>query len=72
MFVLSVEGPEYADKGLWATHKIVGLYDSREEAIATVIGPEQQSLDDIEDRFETSDGVFILTDMSTGEAERIG
>ena len=60
MFVLSVEGPSFLNKGTWATHKVLGVGPTRDEALATAA---------IED-FDGED-TLLLTDVDTGKVERI-
>lgn len=60
MFVLSVEGPAFADRDLWCTHKVLGVFASRELALSH---PLMAVID--------ADTIVILTDAATGTAERI-
>jgi len=56
-FVLSVEGPGYIDRDTWSTHKILGVFSTEEEARqAHKPGDEE---------------VVLLTDLNTGDVERI-
>jgi hypothetical protein len=78
MFVVSVEGPEYMNKHLWATHKVLGVFNTREEAIIEYsVTPEEPvdptGINDTDEFDESGDGrtVLILTDVSTGKAERL-
>ena len=57
-FILSVEGPGYVDKGNWSTHKILGAFASREDAVRT--------LGEIPE-----DEIILLTELRDGEVERI-
>ncbi len=57
-FVLSVEGPGYINKGLWSTHKILGVFESRDAAIA--------ALGEIDE-----EDIVLLTNTDTGSVERI-
>ena len=78
MFVVSVEGPNFINRHTWSTHKVLGIFNTREEAIAEYaiesdepVSPE--GMDD-KDEFENlhgEDTIIILTDLSSGEAERI-
>lgn len=36
MVVLSVEGPDFADRGTWATHEILGVYPTEADAVASL------------------------------------
>ena len=36
MVVLSVEGEDYADRGTWATHKILGVYPTEADAVESL------------------------------------
>lgn len=60
MFVLSVEGPAVLDRCLWCTHKIVGVFESREKALEVFKG---QVIDEF--------SIWILTDVG-GSVERLG
>lgn len=62
MFIASVEGPGHMNRGTWTTHRIVGVYQTREEAVAA-IGTEG---------FDDED-IAIVTDVSTSphRVERI-
>lgn len=77
MFVVSVEGGRYLDKGNWTTHKVLGVFNTREEAIAEFSVEPSKLIDpsgiDDQDEFERSedDSVLVLTDMSSGKAERM-
>lgn len=77
MFVVSVEGPPYLDKHLWVTHKVLGVFNTREEAIIEYSVTPEEPVDPTgmsdKDEFEHVDdeSVLLLTDLSTGEAERL-
>lgn len=60
MFVLSAEGGQFLDRGVWCTHKILGVFPTREMAITSPL------LADLEE--ET---IAVLTDMTTGKAEQV-
>lgn len=78
MFVVSVEGPNYLDKHNWVTHKVLGVFNTREEAIIEYsITPEEPvdptGIND-QDEFEMSaeDGtILILTELPSGKVERL-
>lgn len=56
-FVLTVEGPEYTNKRTWTTHKVVGVYQTKQAARADV-RPDPER-------------IWMLTDLSSGETERL-
>ena len=58
MFVLSAEGPDQLDKGLWATHAILGVFPDRDAALAARPAPDDETM-------------LLLTDMATRSAERV-
>ena len=62
MFILSVEGGKFLDRGNWSTHKILGAFPSREEAM--------QDINLNSEGYDEED-VLILTDLDSGKAERI-
>ena len=61
MFVLSVEGAGHIDRGLWCTHKVLGVFKTRELAL------QHEACQEVEE-----DEIVILTDAETGDRERIG
>ena len=60
MFVISIEGAEYLNKGTWSTHKVLGAWGDKQEA-------KRRGLEEVKE-----DNVVILTDLSDGSTERIG
>ena len=60
MFVLSVEGAGYVDRGLWCTHKILGVFATRELAL------QHEACQEVHE-----EDIVILTDAETGDRERI-
>ena len=58
-FILSAEGARHMSRGLWATHKILGAFDTRDQAAAAV--PSNYDDEDI----------VLVTDLATGKVERL-
>lgn len=61
MYVLSVEGPAHIDRGTWATHKVLAVYDTEAGALADLS----------RHRLMYDDEVVLLTDTSTGAVKRL-
>lgn len=62
MIVMSVEGPEYVNKGTWSTHKILGVFDTMEEARESPLYKQIA---------EDDEAIGLLTDVVDGDVERI-
>lgn len=62
MVVLSVEGSAFASRKNWTTHKILGVFATKAEAMES---PLIQDLDLNED-------ICIVTDLETNTVERVG
>lgn len=62
MFVLSAEGERFLDRGLWTTHKVLGVHATQQEAIDAI--PEELT----EDLNET---IVVITNATTGERVRV-
>ena len=58
-FVLSVEGPGYVNKGTWSTHKVLGVFESREAAVIAAGEIDEED-------------IMLLTNTDTGTVERLG
>jgi len=61
MFVLTVEGPAYMDRGLWTTHKVLGVYASAD------IARQEPQLAEMDE-----EDIVVLWDIANQTAERIG
>jgi hypothetical protein len=58
-FVLSVEGPQHSDRGLWSTHKVIGWYATEDEAVKAVPpGTEEET-------------IVLVTDLTSGKVKRV-
>lgn len=63
MIVLSVEGPAFIDRDAWSTHKILGVFATREEALASEV------LD--EPGLDAEEAVVLITDTETKDVRRV-
>ena len=63
-FVLVVEGPGFLDRKLWRTHRVLGVYEKREDALENPTYKECKAN-------ERDEEIFVLTDLQTNTAERI-
>lgn len=59
MFVLSVEGPGYLNRGMWSTHAIKGVFSTFDEAVAAFDAVKH-----------AEDEVWLVTDTDDGEVVR--
>ncbi len=59
-FILSAEGGRQMNRGTWATHKILGAFESRAKAVAAI--PADYDDEDI----------VLVTDLTTMKVERVG
>jgi hypothetical protein len=64
LFVLSVEGPGFMDRGNWSTHVIVGTFNTYDDAVDFF---KTQPEDD-----RTDEDIWLLTDMQTQRTNRLG
>jgi hypothetical protein len=60
MIVLSVEGQRHMDRDLWSTHKILGVFETEEQAMNS---PLLEGLDD--------EDVCLVTDLTAGTVKRV-
>lgn len=60
MFVLSVEGQGFINRETWATHKILGVFDTRDEAL------ESEALEGLGE-----EDVVLLTDTDGKTVQRV-
>jgi hypothetical protein len=64
MIVLSVEGQDFIDRCMNSTHKVLAVFPTMEETKARLAEfiPEDADL---------VSNVYLLTDLETGEAQRV-
>ena len=62
MIVLSVEGPGYINRDLWATHKILGVFNTRQEATESEAYKKLSF---------ACDEIVLITDTEGGDVDRI-
>ena len=60
--VLSVEGQAYTNRRLWSTHKVLGVFETKEEAIQAV--KDIAAADEDGDVF-CDETIVLLTDTKT-------
>ena len=60
MFVVTVEGNRFMNKHLWASHKVIGVYEKEEEALRSIKSLQL-----------TDEDVVLLTDLDHDEIFRI-
>ena len=61
MFVVTVGGGRFLDKHLWTDHKVIGVYETKEEAL--------QSIEPL--KLIAGEEIALLTDLDSGEVTRI-
>jgi hypothetical protein len=65
MFILSVEGPDHANKGMWSTHAVLAANPNREVILAFV---EDRRNDP---NVDTEEEIFLLTEIRSGGVKKV-
>ena len=70
MFILSVEGPEHADKGTWSTHAVLAANPSREVVVAFA-GDRKDKLVAEDSDYDPGEEILLLTEITGGGVKKV-